>query len=460
MLHQGAASYRQAGAGPRPTRGHAPVAEPAPRTLIIGIDAVPYDLVCRLRCDRAAPRRLFAGFKGPTAVNSTFPSISYTAWSNLLKPLGSDKPLGYETRYFDGAERRLKGGLSLAEVPASWKDTFDWKMHGLVRTAVAYGWPRHYSIWELRRGLEAFAASPAPVFSMYIVSTDGLAHLSGPDALAEVLRAVDAALTDFRQAHPQVPFHSVLLSDHGIAGGRALENHWPAVRRAVRRAGFRVRSRIANDRDVVFNPYGLLTGFVIYTARERETEVAAAAAAVAGVDFAAHRIGKNAWRIHSAGGEAVIERRRAGAKYVWRYRCEGADPLRYQPVIAGLRQRAGDPAAEWFPDAWWFEHTRDQFYPDALHRLAQSFEIAVTPASIVCSCAPGYMFGGLKTEYISRATVGRLKWSHGALHRDASLGFMMSDLPGWVAPEMVRAEDALTTITAAVAAEKRIAGAV
>ncbi|HET7370672.1 MAG TPA: hypothetical protein VFK45_07535 [Gammaproteobacteria bacterium] len=418
-----------------------------PRTLIIGIDAIPYTLAC----DVAGEEGRFAGFQGPAAVDSTFPSISYTAWSNLLQPLGSTKPLGYETRYFDADDKKLKGGLSLVEVPASWKETFDWKMHGLVRTAIAYGMPRRYSIWELKHGLQAFAESASAIFSMYIVSTDGLAHLSGPDGLAEVLTAVDDQLKAFKAQHPDMPFNTVMLSDHGIAGGEPLINCWPAVRRAVRGAGFRVCRRLVGDADVVFNPYGLLTNFVLYSPSARQNALAEVVAQAPGVDLAVVRDGDRAWRVYSDRGQATVERRRGGKGWLWRYRAVSGDPLGYAAIVAAMRRRAGDAAAQWFSDRWWFELTRRSFYPDALHRLAQSFELTDTPPSVICSCTPGYMFGGLKTEYISRATVGRLRWSHGALHRDASLGFMMTDLPEWTAPEMVRAEEALTCLTASEA---------
>lgn len=430
-----------------PDRGH------TPPILVIGIDAVPYQSVRRLMEDEAD---LLPGFKGPAAVNSTFPSISYTAWSNLMKPLGSDKPLGYETRYFDGVKRKLTGGFSLSEAPPSWKKTFDWKLDGLARTALAYGLPRRYSLLELRRGLQAFARSQAPVFSMYIVSTDGLAHLRGPDALSEVMRVVATELAAFKRRHPDKPFRTVLLSDHGIAGGQPLINLWPAVRHAVGSAGFSLRKRLGtNDRNVVFNPYGLLTGFVVYTHEGRKTDVAEAVTTVPGVDFAAVCGGPDRWRLYSSRGTALIERRRFSGRVLWRYQPLTGDPLGYRTIVAALHRRSG--AGDWFPDAWWFEATRNAFYPDALHRLAQSFELAATPASMVCSCTPGYMFGGLKTEYLSRATIGRLKWSHGALDREASLGFMTSDLPEWEAPGMVRAEDALT-VAAAQATATEVSG--
>jgi hypothetical protein len=429
-----------------PRRRAEPRAERAPRTLVIGIDAVPYQVVRDLTAGIDGP---FANLSGPSAILSTFPSISDTAWATLLSPLGSGTPRGYETRYFEPEKQKLRGGWNLFECDASWKDTFDWNMHGVANAALAYGMPRRSAAKELDEGLRAFAGSSAPVFSMYIMSTDGLAHLHGPNSLGEVLRMVDRGLAAFRARHPDQSFNTVLLSDHGIAGGEPLTNCWPTVRRTAVRAGFRIASGIAGDHDAAFIPYGLITNFVAYTAPRHAGELAAAVTRADGVDLAVVRVGESAWRVYASRDRALIERRERGGRIEWRYKTEYGDPLGYLPVVETLGARAGKRSPEWFDDAWWFEATTNDFYPDALHRLAASFSLTNASPSLICSCAPGFMFGSRTTEMISRMTVGRLRYSHGALHRDASLGFMMSDLPGWDAPAMVRAEDALTGLVAA-----------
>ena len=78
-----------------------------------------------------------------------------------------------------------------------------------------------------------------------------------------------------------------------------------------------------------------------------------------------------------------------------------------------------------------FAATTDDLYPDPFHRIASSFAQVENPASVVCSVARGYMFGARVTAMGSRLSVGRLKWTHGALDHDASLGFLMSDVPSW-----------------------------
>jgi hypothetical protein len=44
--------------------------------------------------------------------------------------------------------------------------------------------------------------------------------------------------------------------------------------------------------------------------------------------------------------------------------------------------------------------------------------------------------------------VGHLKWTHGALEHDASLGFLMSDVPVWRPLGPVRFDHALAPFTA------------
>ena len=62
--------------------------------------------------------------------------------------------------------------------------------------------------------------------------------------------------------------------------------------------------------------------------------------------------------------------------------------------------------------------------------------------------APGWMFGARKTDRASRLTGGRLRWTHGALERDATLGFLMSDDPRLPLDGPVRFDEALAPLAA------------
>ncbi len=420
-------------------------AQPRPRTLLIGIDAIPYDLVKALTDPALGEQALFKGLRGPAAVINTFPTGSYVAWTGLLRPLGSPKALGYEACHFNRAEAQLRGCFSVVKVPAPWREMFDWYLAGIVRKGLAYGWPRPYSVHEIEQGLNAFIESDKNVFGMYIVSTDALGHLYGPDGLAQFLRELDDALRAFRAKYPDHSFQTVLVSDHGMAGGRPLKNTWPKIEVMLAKAGLRVRSALERASDVTIVKFGLLSGFVAYTWPGKEAEIASLLVSVPGVDLCIVQQG-SAWRVLSARGDALVRRRGAASETSWSYRPLGGDALGYQTVVATLQKQHGRPGQQWFADSAWFEASKNHFYPDALYRIAGAFELVENPASILCSNSPGYMFGSLVTEYASLPTVGALQWTHGALYRDASLGFLMTDVPDWPLRDRLRFDRALAPL--------------
>ena len=124
----------------------------------------------------------------------------------------------------------------------------------------------------------------------------------------------------------------------------------------------------------------------------------------------------------------------------------GEDFYAYEPLEGdplGYAELTG-AAGPWQPDSYWFEATRSKDYPDALYRIVRSFNLVKNPASVICSMESGYMFGATRTSILSRISAGRLRWTHGAMLRGDSLGFVMSDTPGWRAPKALRFSEALT----------------
>jgi hypothetical protein len=415
------------------------------RTLLIGIDAIPYEVVRKLTDPTLGEQALFKGLQGPVAVINAFPTGSYVAWTGLLRPLGVAKALGYEACHFDRQRAELRGCFSLTTVRAPWKQMFDWYLKGIARKAIAYGWPKKYSVSEMEQGFEAFEASDKKLFTMYIVSTDGLGHVYGPEGLSDFLRKLDQGLAELRERMLGEPFRTVIVSDHGMAGGEPLNNTWPQARDALTKAGFRVARSLRNDNDVVIVKFGLLSSFVLYTKKDIEAKVASVLVPVPGVDLCVlpHDQG---WRVASARGDALIQRKQGPAGELWSYQILSGDPLDYSSMVVGLKERAADETKTWFPDEWWFDASKDHFYPDALYRLAEGFALVENPASMLCSNSPGYMFGSLFTERVAIPTVGSLKWTHGALYRDATFGFLMSDIPDWPVVDVVRFDRALAPL--------------
>ncbi len=415
------------------------------RTLLIGIDAIPYEVMRKLTDPTLGEQALFKGLQGPVVVINAFPTGSYVAWTGLLRPLGVAKALGYEACHFDRQRAELRGCFSLTTVRAPWKQMFDWYLKGIARKAIAYGWPRKYSVSEMEQGFEAFEASDKKLFTMYIVSTDGLGHVYGPEGLSDFMRKLDQGLAELRERMLGEPFRTVIVSDHGMAGGEPLNNTWPQARDALTKAGFRVARSLRNDNDVVIVKFGLLSSFVLYTKKDIEAKVASVLVPVPGVDLCVlpHDQG---WQVASARGDALIQRKQGPAGELWSYQILSGDPLDYSSMVVGLKERAADETKTWFPDEWWFDASKDHFYPDALYRLAEGFALVENPASMLCSNSPGYMFGSLLTERVAIPTVGSLKWTHGALYRDATFGFLMSDIPDWPVVDVVRFDRALAPL--------------
>lgn len=413
------------------------------QVLIIAVDAIPYRVVKSLMQAKQERPAVFSGMHPPIALINAFPANSDLAWTAILEPFGIARPEGYEARYFDQKKKTVIGGDSLIEPHSPWKDFFDWRLKGVVTGAIAYGWPKKFSIKEFKTGLDAFLHSSKPIFSIYIISTDGVGHIHGPQAQRTVLKTIARGLARFRKEHPDRHFHTVILSDHGMAGdGKPLKNTWTDVRQAIRAAGFHLRQTQKKPEDVVMIPYGLLSSFVIYSHPEKSTALARAVVQVAGIDLCV-TAEKSSWMVHNAKGRARIDRRYRNGHYQWRYQVHDADPLSYLSVIKRLQRPTAFGKASWFADDLWLRQTRHHYYPDALYRISRAFSLVKNPASVVCSVAPGHMFGALTTEYVARMTIGRLRWTHGALDRQSSLGFVLHDLPNGPRGDVVRFNRAL-----------------
>ena len=412
-------------------------AQEAPdRTLVIAFDCLPYETAARLTGAARGDRRLLAGLRGPVPLISSFPSTTSVAFGGILEPLGLGRSPGYEARFFDWRRRKVVGGMlfSYFNFPFEWRDFFDWNRKSPSRRMMAALRPARATRRWFERAVEAFQRSDQPVFLAYNGATDTLAHLDGPQAFAAVLADLQRLLAEARRRRP---FRVVLLSDHGLAGGEPLRNVFKPVKEALREGGYRYRRRLEGSRDVALTPFGLVSSFEIYTSDGVEAEVARVVAGVEGIDLCVRR-GGGGWVVVDGAGEARFRRRRGASGVQWSYQAAGADPLGYAELAVG----------GWRGDRWWLETTARHAYPDALHRLARSFELVDNPASILCSTAPGHMFGARKTERASRLTGGRLRWTHGALGRDATLGFLMSDDPRLPLDGPVRFDEALAPLAA------------
>jgi hypothetical protein len=428
-----------------------PPPQAEPRWLFLALDAVPYDLVAELTDPGRGGSALFQGFPPPAPLISSFPSTTSVALTGILEPFALPRPPGYEARFFDRAKNAVRGGgpVSYQKIPFAWRSFFTWRFGNPITRSFATAHPVKSSRREVRWVLERFLRSPEPVFHGYVAVTDGAAHLQGPRSLVPALETLDRGLAALRRRYPERPFYAVIYSDHGIDGGLPLVNVREGVSRALAAGGFRLAQRLRSSRDAVMVPFGLVSSLEIYTLPGHGAEAARLAAPVPGVDLCAAHDGDGVLVVSRRGEARILTRPADGEAREWSYRPVagdlGGDPLGYLPLLPQVA--AGSPASSqtFYPDRDWFAATRDHRYPDALYRLSRTFDLVENPASAACSLEPGFMFGARATEWAAWLSTGRLRWTHGALTRAASLGFLLSDAPGWSPPPALRFDQALAS---------------
>lgn len=419
------------------------LAEPDPeaRFLIFVFDAVPYQAMVDLTAPDEEPG-LLQEFAGPVPVVSTYPSNTGVALTAILNRWGLEPPPGYEVKFFDLDEGKVRGGglISYSNIRFDWHHFFDWQLRGFFRKSWAYARPLAYSVKEVDKALEAFEATAKRDFFVYVNSTDAIGHIRGPEGLRLAFENLDRQLEALR-SRSTVPIHTVILSDHGLGGGVLLPNARKGVFQALRQAGWRITGRLRRPGDVVLTPFGLVSSFEAYTAPGEESGVAEAIVTAPGVDLCAYRSDVNAWKVVRADAEASFYRRKGPQGPEWSYRPEVGDPLKLDAVTGKLRSR--DPDGDWFAERRWFEASWNASYPDPLFRIAGGFERVENPASVLCSVSNGFLYGAKSSWIGSKLSVGRVRWTHGALLRNETLGFLMTDLPGWTAPTALRFDHAL-----------------
>jgi len=413
-----------------------------PRVLIVALDAIRFDDAARARL--GSGRDLFPGFKGPVPLVSTFPSSTSLAMPGILEPFGLERSPGYEPRFYDREHGRVRGGglISYHRIPFAWRGFFDWEVRSLIQKTIGYGWPLSANRREISRAIDSFLASDEPYFFAYVNSTDATGHLYGPKRTEAALIALADALSEARRRRPDRPFYTVILSDHGMGGGEPLRNALPGVLEALRQDGWRMGKKIRGERDVVLIPFGLLSSFVAHAMPGQEAALARSLARAEGVELCAYPDG-GGWTVLGGEAEARIRRLVQDGRVLWSYTAVAGDPLGYGAVLATLSTENGTDGDDWYEDGAVFQATLAHDFPDAFHRIARSFDLVNNPASVVCSVAPGWLFGSRRLVIGTRLTRGTLHWTHGALRSDDSLGFIMSDYPGWNPGPGVRFDAAL-----------------
>lgn len=394
-------------------RSGAPADSSALRTLVLMMDGVPYDLVDSLW--RAGH---FRGFQPPSRLVSAFPSLTGVAFRGIWQELPTP---GYEDRYFDPGENRLRGGLLEHLFRSEQESTF----HRFVEVqpsrlavSLAYLLPGPLARAELRRLREETdrrAAYDSTIVA-YLVSTDALAHRGGRDELATFLVEVDAMLAEIRARHG-AGLRIVMFSDHG---NDLVPTRRVPLDEALDAAGFRSASRIESERDVVVPRFGLVGSSFLYALPAAEPRIAEALLGVEGVDLVVFADELGRVHVWNTRGRALVEATPDRSAY--RYRMIQGDPLGFAPVLERLHARAEVDSNGFAPDSAWFRETLPTPYVDAPRRILQAVGTAVRyPANVIVSYEPGFHYGNAAADLVVP-----INGTHGSLRTSSSIAFFMS----------------------------------
>jgi len=403
-------------------------AEAPPRTLILLMDGVGYDLAAEMH-----RKGELKNFLPPAPLIVAFPSDTNPALVEILAPLGAPPAAGYEDYYFDPAANEMRGGLfhrfsRKTFVETNFRDLFDYHPHP-VRMTVEYAvpvlGPALNGAVNLARIRDEFRKSSQPVFLAYYDASDTAAHLGGRWLVREQLRYLDRWVGELRAKHE---VEVIVLSDHGN------DHRW--LRRtnlepALRRAGFRIQSSLKDDRSVVLPQFGLISNAVLYTRPGQEAAAAEAALRAKGVDLAVFRDG-DSLLVVSAKGRARIDRRESDDGAVrFRYLAEAGDPLLLNCVAEELIHTGFADADGFVAEEKWLAATAGHVYPDPLRRLWNAFDGLVRqPASVIVSLKDGYYTGSIWLNLFAW-----MQATHGSLRRAQSLGVVMSTSPALFPPD-------------------------
>jgi len=348
------------------------------KTVVIAIDAVPYEVFARLQKDG-----LFTEFFPPARMIAPYPSLTNVGYTAILR---TAPVLGYEDRYFDPAANEVRGGVgdrifNRYQGVAPFHEVFAWEPSHLWGVAIYY-FPGTITKAELRKIQEILHTSQEDELVLYFGGTDALGHVRGWKGLEEYLHLVDRVIRGFLAAgggNRRV----VLFSDHGTS---QVPSKKVDLKKAMKAAGFNLRKHIDAPTDVVAPAYGLVGSIQLFTWCGQEEAVARAALAAEGTDFAFWRAGDGVAAL-SADGRP--------------------DPL---------------------------DRPEDQ-YPDLRRRVEEAARNhTANPASVFVSLKDGWHYGSGLFNFLAS-----MKGTHGSARATSTLGFVASNVDRL--PESLRAED-------------------
>jgi hypothetical protein len=393
------------------------------RRLILCVDGVPFEIMNALWRQRA-----FREFFAPKRLISTFPADTDVALATLLQ---APKVRGYENRYFDRGENRVKGGVfvTLAQ-DVSYDSLLDYTLSGWLR-GPSFIMPEKVFFGDLGRLRRRFLESNKPIFVAHLPTTDPLLHLRPPERIRQYLLAVEAVLRELIYLNGG-ELEITLLSDHGhsLTKSKRVE-----VEQFLEANGYRISDRLDESRTIVIPIYGLVGTVAIYAKPEDVAPLARLVSELEGVEFSARREDQ----------AVIVEGKRGRARIhfdagrnAFRYEAVEGDPLQLGSVVDQLKREGKQDHDDFIQQSDWLVASASSPYPDALRRLTVCFTNHVeNRADLIVNLADGAYFGSRRFDWFVE-----IESTHGSLNARSSLGFIMST--SQPLPDSVTAEDALS----------------
>jgi hypothetical protein len=363
------------------------------------------------------------GYFPASRLISTFPSISDTAWSEIL---GNDPPPGYQRTYFNAAsdlQVSVNGVTSLAE----YEKQMTWQLHGNFRRAASYSSPLSAFKFELNQTIKNFlhAGTAETNFYALIHSTDNAQHLWGD--IQSMLCTLDGKLQQLRafyRAREEKELEILILSDHG--NNHAGHGKRIAIKGFLTRHGYRVAKSLSNSKDVVLPTAGVESWIEIHNLPTETSNLVKMLSQLEGVDMVTARFPgqTNRFIVRSSTGEqAEIEW--DAERNSFKYQMESGDPLDYKRVVEALAKKRAFDAAGFASADDWMAETLTHHYPLALERIVRGHTtVTANPASILLSLNNAYVHSGWLTD--KGIALVKSRGTHGALDAINSTGVLLS----------------------------------
>lgn len=418
LLGLGGACVRQAPVTVEPT----PTVADTPRyagRLVLALDGIDYRDILAAR-----EHGLFAEFRPPSRLISTFPSISDIAWHEIFDVL---PPRGYQRIYFSRAANAMVGGPLDAIRPIEFEERMDMgfgsKWHHLSAYLASNKVARREIATVVR---DFFNIRGRTTVYAYNVGPDALQHTRGN--LDDYLHYLDAQLLELQRQyhrHTGQSLNIVVVSDHG-------HNHFSnaqflPVAKDLKTLGFQPGNQLDNANDVAFSVDGVTTGFGVFVTADSVPAVAHALAGMQGVEVVTYRADANDFWILAHGDSALLQYRRDTLGIdMYRYQIVAGDPLEFTPILARMRADSALDRDGYADATSWLRYTADHKFPAALERIVHGHtDVTLNPAPILVSVQTGYQVG---LGMVSVANKLRpLGGTHGALDANNSQGVVMTN---------------------------------